>query len=178
MSENVITSDQVAPVKVPKSFNELNREQLVAAAVAFGADSEGTKNEIKADLLESGVTFDQYLTMFHPKSSGAEVAAQVEAEKFVMPDPVDIEDWPDAPEGGDNMDTLVTVNEVVALDPEMKYLIKFVGENPYFERGRFKFTREKPYASMTADDAQEALESEPTKFRQAFPKELKEYYAI
>lgn len=170
MSENVVTTSDVAPVKVPKSFNDLNQKQLLAAAQAFGTDEAGTKAELKAGLVDFGVTFDQYLKMFHP-----DVSPAVEPEKFVMPDPIDIEEWPDAEEGGDDV-TVVTAEAVPTLAPADKYLIKFIGENPYFEFGKYRFTEEKPYGIMPASDAQRALVEEPTKFRQAFPAELEEFY--
>jgi hypothetical protein len=172
MSETVIASSDVAPVKVPKSFKDLKKPELLQAAAYFGTDIEGANNveEIRAALLEDAVTFDDYLEAFHPADK------PVEEEKFVMPDPIDIEDWPDAPEGGDDV-TVVTVTETPVLAPTEKYLIKFVGQNPYFEFGKYKFTQEKPYGIMTAADAQDALVSEPTKFRQAFPAELEEFYS-
>jgi hypothetical protein len=170
MSENVIASSDVAPVKVPKSFNDLKIDELRAAARAFGSDETGNKDAIKADLLEFGVTFDQYLQMFYPNE-----AVDVEPEAFEMPEPIDVEDWPDAEEEVNEIETLITAPEV-DLAPAEKYLVKFVGENPYFEFGNYKFTTAKPYGVMPARDAQEALVNEPTKFRQAFPQELEEFY--
>lgn len=162
MSEETgtITSTDVTQKRVPKSFNELNKSELVAAAQAFGCDEEGSKESIKADLLESGVTFADYLAMFHP-----------DVEAPVEPEPVAVEDE----EGGEDVS-----EEIVTAAPELvltqqKYLIKMTRENPYFEFGRYKFTKEKPYAIMTAEDAQRILESEDG-FRQAFPSELQEFY--
>jgi hypothetical protein len=174
MSDDVVTSSDVAPKKVPTSFNDLNKEQLVAAALAFGTDETGNKEAIKADLLESGVTFDQYLEMFHP---GEKVTVTPEPETFELPEPTNIEDWPDADEGGDEeVSKPVTVAATPQLAPADKYLIKFIGENPYFEFGTYKFSQDKPYGIMPAQDAQKALVSEPDKFRQAYPAELQEFY--
>lgn len=172
MSETTITSNDVAPVKVPKSFNDLNKTALVAAAEYFGSETEGNAAVIKADLLESGVTFEDYLAAFHP-----DVAVKAPEAESVLPEPVDVENWPDAEEGVNEVtETVVTVPPLLELAPQEKYLIKFTGENPYFERGRYKFTTDKPYAIMSAKDAQDALVEEPTKFRQAFPQELQEFY--
>lgn len=171
MSENnVVTTSDIAPVKVPKSFNELKKTDLVAAANHFGTETEGNVELLKADLLENGVTFEQYLAAFHP-------TAAPEPEPFVLPEPVDVEDWPDAEESEVNNVSVVTVPQVPEFAQEQKYLIRFIGENPYFEFGKYKFTSEKPYGVMTATDAQRALVEEPTKFRQAFPAELEEFYS-
>src|SRR5690348_11489771 len=95
MSENVITSNDVAPVKVPKSFNDLKKDQLIAAADYFGTDNTGNAKAIVADLVESGVTFEQYLTAFFPDEKKED-----KPETFELPEPTDVEDWPDADEGG------------------------------------------------------------------------------
>jgi hypothetical protein len=165
---NVVTTTAVAPVKVPKSFNDLNKAQLVAAAQSFGTLEEGNAAEIKADLAESGVTWDMYARAF--KLEGYD---ELPEEKFEMPEPQDAEDWPDADE---EESPLVTAAPVPKLAQNEKYLIKFTGENRYFEFGKYKFTQDNPYGIMPAEDAQRALTEEPEKFRQAFPKELKEYY--
>ncbi len=169
MSENVVTSSDLAP-KVPKSFNELKKAELLQAAAFFGTESEGNVEVLRADLVENGVTFQQYLEAFHPT---AEV--KVEPDPFVLPEPTNIDDWPDAPEGGE--DVVVTAPATPTLAPQEKYLIKFIGENPYFEFGKYKFSNEKPYGIMPASDAQAALVGEPTKFRQAYPAELEEFYS-
>lgn len=171
MSENVVTGSDVAPLKVPKSFNDLNKEQLVAAALAFGADENGTKESIRADLLETGVTFEQYLNAFHPN------VAEPKEEPDALPDPADVEEELVEPQqGGEEMPDIITASPSPDLSVEQKYLIKFIGHNPYFEFGKYRFTTEKPYGIMNAFDAQNALVSEPDKFRQAFPAELEEYY--
>lgn len=170
----VVTSTDVAPKKQPKSFNDLNKDQLVAAALAFGADENGNKEEIKAELAEMGVTWTMYAKAF--KLDGYEDTPDDDTT-FEMPEPTDVEDWPDAPEGGENVNNLVTAAPVPQLQPAEKYLIKFIGENPYFEFRRYKFTQENPYGVMPAADAQDALTREPEKFRQAFPAELQEFYS-
>lgn len=169
----VITSTAVAPKKVPKSFNDLKKEELVKAALAFGADETGNAAEIKADLASLGVTWKMYAQAF--KLEGYEELP--DDTEFEMPEPTDVEDWPDAEEGEEMTESpLVTAAPTPKLDAAEKYLIKFKGENPYFEFGKYKFTQENPYGIMPADDAQRALTQEPEKFRQAFPAELKEFY--
>lgn len=172
--ENVVTTTAAAPKRQPKSFSDLKKDDLVSAARYFGTLEEGNTSEIKADLAEAGVTWKMYAQAF--KLEGYEDAPD-EDTSFEMPEPVDAEDWPDAEEG-ENVPTpaLVTASAQPKLQAEKDYLIKFVGENPYFEFGKYKFTQEKPFGVMPAKDAQDALVKEPDKFRQAFPAELQEYY--
>lgn len=172
MSENVVTSGDIVPKKVPTSFKDLKKPELLKAAEYFGTDTEGNVDALLADLAESGVTFESYLAAFYPDEKPTP-----EPEKFEMPAPVDIEDWPDAEEGGEEVTEIVTAAPAPELNVAEKYLIKFVGDNPYFEFGKYKFTTDKPYGIMPAKDAQKALVSEPTKFRQAYPAELEEFYS-
>lgn len=169
-TDNVVSTTDVAPLKEPKSFNDLNKEQLVAAALAFGADESGTKDSIKADLTEMGVTWQMYLDAFYPDKDKEPVA-----EESVLPEPTDIEDWPDADEGVNEVSEIVTKEETPQLAPQDKYLIKMTRANPYFEFEDKKFTQDKPYAIMSAAQAQRILETEDG-FRQAYPAELQEFY--
>lgn len=164
------TGDAVLPVApAPTAFEDLKRPELIAAAAAFGARETGTAKQIIADIEEMGVSWDDYAKAFG----------------LVEPDPVDpFDEFAPLPndeiefidEEVDTMDELITVAETPQLEASSKYLVKFIGENLYFERGRYKFSQDKPYAIMNARDANDALVEEPEKFRQAFPKELKEYY--
>lgn len=164
------TTVELPTRKVPKSFNDLLKPELVAAALAFGANEDGSAKEIKADLLELGVTWENYMEAFYPEEPVLE-----KVEEFTMPPATDIEDWID--EEVNEVSEVQTIDPRPQLAPQEKYLIKFKGENPYFERGRYKFSQAKPYAIMPADDAQAALTEEPEKFRQAFPAELQEFYS-
>lgn len=161
-----------AEVKVPKKWSDLNKPQVIAAADAFGTNTEGTVKEMLADLQDANVSWTDYQVAF-----GLIEPPPVEDVTFTRVDEDEVEiDWIDG-EVEDNMtDTLVTVPRVAQMAPAEKYLIRFIGENPYFERGKHKFTAEKPYAIMSAQDAQDALVDEPKKFRQAFPDELKDFY--
>lgn len=170
MSEDAITSVDAAPKKQPTAFRDLSKDQLVAAANAFGTLDEGNKQELLADLEESGVTWKMYVKQF--QLEGHEDIPDVEE---VAPLQVDEVDLVDAPEGVEDLSEPVTAAPV-ELAPADKYLIKFIGENPYFEFGKYKFTQDSPYGVMPASDAQKALVNEPTKFRQAFPAELQDFY--
>lgn len=171
-TENVIKTTDVEPSKLvapkPESFNDLSREELERAANWFGSETEGTDEEIIADLDDFGVTWNMYAREF--KVEGYE---HLPPQDAVPPRQVDESDLLD----GEVEVTEPITQAPVTLAPAEKYLIKFIGENPYFERGKYRFTTDRPYAVMPATDAQRALVEEPTKFRQAFPAELAEFYS-
>jgi hypothetical protein len=167
-TDSVVTSSDVAK-KTPTSFRDLNKAELVAAAQAFGTNDEGTAKDILTDLADAGVTWEMYVKQFN-----LEVSTKPEQEIVVVPPLDEFDDY-------DAAEEVEQVEEIVVATPETfqasKYLVKFIGENPYFEFGKYRFTQDKPYGIMTANDAQSALVSEPTKFRQAFPNELEEFYS-
>lgn len=160
--DNVVTSADVAQKKVPTSFRDLRKAELVDAARSFGTLEEGNAEEIRADLADAGVTWEMY-----KKAFGLESDTTVEA---VVEEPV-LED-----EGVEEVTDVVTADPNPVLARQDKYLIKMTRKNPYFEFGRYKFTQDKPYAIMNANDAQRILESEDG-FRQAYPAELQEFYS-
>jgi len=162
----------VVEVKVPQKWSDLTKSEVAKAAEAFGTKETGTIKDMLADLQDANVSWNDYQIMF-----GLIPEPEVEERGFTRVDEDDVEiEWLDG-EVEDNMtETIVTVPRIAAMAPAEKYLIRFIGENPYFERGRHKFTKEKPYAIMSAEDAQDALVDEPKKFRQAFPDELKDFY--
>lgn len=151
---DAIKSTDMAP-KTPKSFRDLNKEQLVQAALFFGTEDEGNKEALLADLIANGVEWEQYVQAFLTEKPAEEtVAAEEVAEE----------------------PTRVVAQEPTVLKAQDKYLIKMERKNPYFEFGKYKFTQENPYAIMPADDAQDILTKE-SGFRQALPGELQEYYS-
>ena len=162
-----------AEEKIPKKWSDLNKAQVIEAADYFGTQNTGTVKEMLADLEDAAVTWDMYVTAVVKQ----EPLPGSEDDSFgTKLDESEIE-WIDG-EVEDNMtETLITVPRIAPMAPAEKYLIKFIGENPYFERGKHKFTSDKPYAIMGAQDAQDALVDEPKKFRQAFPDELAEFYS-
>ena len=156
---NAVTTADTNPKKVPESFRDLSKAELVAAARAFGSDDSGSSSVIRAALEEDGVTWEQYVKAFmveqpEPEPVTEESLAQFEAEE----------------------DEVVTASPDVMLPRAGKYLIKMERENPYFEFGKYKFTTENPFAIMPAADAQRLLTTE-TGFRQAFPDELREAFS-
>lgn len=167
MSDDTITSLDVAPKKEPTAFKDLNKAQLEAAVDYFGAD-RGSVKEMRASLVENGVEWNLYAEAFlGPKR-------EPDVEGFVLSEPTDIEDWPDT-EGVEEVNEVLTQVPVPQLAPQQKYLIKMTRKNPYFEFEDKKFTQERPYAIMDAAQAQRVLESEDG-FRQAYPAELEEFY--
>jgi len=170
-AENVVTSTDVAPKK-PTSFRDLKKAQLIEAAAYFGTKDDGGVEELRADLSEAGVTWDMYVKAF--KLDGHEDLPEPADRTFRK---VELED-----EDEDDEEVVETVNEIVTVEEkpvlaaQEKYLIKMTRANPYFEFRHYRFTQEKPYAIMSADDAQAILESE-SGFRQAFPAELREFYS-
>lgn len=174
-AENTVTALTVAstehePANRPESFEALKLNELQAAAEAFGVDWAGENEEtIRANLAADYITWNMYVKQF--KLPGWD---QLPEDGDEFPEP--IEDW-DEKEDEEEVTADVITAPAVALLNEGKYLIKFVGQNWYFERGKYTFTKEKPYALMNARDAQAALVEEPTKFRQAMPQELEDYYS-
>lgn len=157
-------------VKIPKKWSDLNKAQVIAAADAFGTQTTGTVKEMLADLQDANVSWTDYQVAF-----GLVEPPAVEKRGFTQVTEDEI-DWVDG-EVEDTVTEVITAPRIAPMAPAEKYLIRFIGENPYFERGKYKFTKEKPYAIMNAVDAQDALVDEPKKFRQAFPDELTEFYS-
>lgn len=172
-TDSVIKSTDINPPKVePKSFEDLTLDELVSAANMFGTETEGDEKTLREDLTLNGVKWNMYVRAF--RLPGWE---DIPADEPSWPVEVDVEDAPDADE-----QEVVQVQEVIAAPPvalaaDQKYLVKFIGENPYFEFKRYRFTQDNPYAVMPAADAQDALVTEAKKFRQAFPAELQEFYS-
>lgn len=176
-NEDTVTALTIAgaehePANRPSSFEALRLNDLQAAANAFGVDwADKNEEEIREALAEDYITWNMYVKQF--KLPGWQ---ELPDEDVDFPEP--LEDWDEAEdEEVDELSQDVITAKPFALAPEGKYLIKFVGQNTYFERDKFKFSKEKPYALMNARDAQAALVEEPTKFRQAMPDELESFYA-
>lgn len=60
-------------------------------------------------------------------------------------------------------------------EPEYK-IVKLVAENRYFEALSYVFTREHPYVLVLSDDASTLIEDFNGSFREASPREAKEFY--
>lgn len=168
---NVVSSSDVAKV-TPQSFADLKKPELVEAADLFGADNVGNVKELRANLAEAGVTWEMYATA--KQLPGYEDKTLADFEKFTLPEPTNVEDWPDE-EAVNEVREPQTAAPHPVLPTDVPYLIKMTRENPYFEFENKKFTQENPYAIMDAQQAQRILEREEG-FRQAYPAELAEFY--
>lgn len=162
--------------KPKKSFAELNKAELVAAAERYGSLTEGTNEVIRAGLLEDGITWEQYAKDFGlveepevntqnvvksedvaPKNTGSSVGPHLNIESEV-----------------NNVTTVTTETNPLLPQGDM-FLIKMVRDNPYFEYKHYKFTQENPYNVMNLSDAQSIL-TEEEGFSQATPLEAKSYF--
>lgn len=176
---------------MPKSFKELKKTELQAAALAFGTEDEDSVNEVgvealRAGLAESGVTWEQYAELFLQEEEAAsnvitsevvnspvgdvdEVAAlRARIAELEAQAPVVVNNFNEEP-------TIVTKEEFAPLSPNEQWLIRMTRANPLFEIAGHRFTQDHPYALMTAADAEVVLQEEG--FRQARPSEVQEYYS-
>lgn len=128
-----------------------------------------TKEKTLAAVGEGNLRFADYL-IAHPEErekyveepaepvTGAELAAQVLAEKTFTPN---------------------EVQDTVQVKQEPKgdgapWLIKMERDNGTFEVGKYRFTREHPYVLVQESDVSKILKEGG--FRQAYPEELSEFY--
>ena len=153
-------------------IDELRRTAEDDFAVTLSDDEKKSKKLIAAALLESGVTFEQYLVanphqreVYAPETIPVEneVTEAVPAENVVTsaqvtaPPPVEI-----------------VVKEEVPLSTQQQWLVKMERQNPLFEIAGHRFTKDHPYVLMNAADAEVVLREDG--FRQAYPSEIQEYY--
>jgi hypothetical protein len=170
--------------KVPTSFSDLNKDELIRSAVEDFAlelsdDEKKGKNTILAAFAEANLVWDDYVSQ-HPE---------------VAPEPEPVVVTSNAPKhnavGEDTVEGLVTVpadvepedettGEIITAQPVVsapsdQFLLKMTRENPVFQTRGYEFTEDHPYALVTAKDAMWILENEDG-FRQAYPQELEEFY--
>jgi hypothetical protein len=168
-------SDTTTEVKVPKALSELKQPELLAAAAHFGSDEKGNAKELLASLVTDGITIEQYNAVFHPQTEKPVEQQAAPAPGTITNETLD-EIYGEEEEEVVAVEAVITAPENADLAPKQKYLIKMTRKNPYFEFKHHKFTQERPYAIMNANDAQEILSTEEG-FRQAFPAELEEFYS-
>lgn len=155
--------------KIPEKFEDFKVAELRAIAdeeFAVEVGEKASKAEVLAALVESGVTFDMYLSL-HPEltpeeevveaPSGVVTAAQMQEQ------PVEEEE------------VRIVVKEEVPLQSREEWLIKMTRENPLYEVRGHRFTQENPFALVNPEDAEYLLTKEDG-FRQASPSELQQYY--
>jgi hypothetical protein len=132
-----------------EGFMTLTKSELLKVALGYGAEVEEgwTKKEITDELEGLGVTWQDHLQFVKM----AEEAKDLDIEDAFNDDPPE-----DVPSGE-------------------RVLLRMTRKNPTFEIRGGKFTRERPFAFVSEDDAQWILDNEEG-FRPATPKEVKEFY--
>lgn len=150
------------------SFTKLTKKELVRTAEEdFGVDVDKSRDKpgIMAQLEEHGVTWEMYLEenpdkreLYEPKVPDNVIRVAHEQ------DPVYDVAYPDA-------------KPVMPPAPEENLvLVKMTRVNPLYEVGPYRFTQEHPYVLVKEDDADYILMEEDG-FRQATPRELRQYYS-
>lgn len=153
---------------MPSSFNDLDQKELYRAAIEdFAVEVKKTDNAaaIRAALLESGVTWNDYIQQ-HP-----EFAPEVEEVK----EPTNVVTSSDVT--GRKKKSVVRTAEPAVTEEEALYLVKMSRKNPLFEFGKYKFTKDNPFVVMDADSTNKILTTEEG-FSIATPAEAQDYYSV
>lgn len=159
---------------VPKGFEDFKVAELRTIAdeeFAVEVGEKANKAEVLAALLESGVTFDQYLAL-HPELAAVEDAAVVAAEETAAPGVITAAQMQAEPV---QEEVKIVVKEETPLHTREEWLIKMVRANPLYEVRGHRFTQENPFALVSPEDAEYIL-TRLDGFRQATPSELQTYY--
>jgi hypothetical protein len=136
-------------MKEAKSFDDLKKDQLVAAAVYFGVDHKksDTKSVIAAALAEDGVTFAEYKRLV--------AKDETTQPKDVVPD--------------------AALSQPVETPAVSGQLVKMTRNNASFQIRGHTFTRQHPYRVVGGVDLDYILE-QVSGFRLATPSEVQSYY--
>lgn len=171
----------------PKGFEDLKPTELYRSAIEDFAVpvEEADKNKKKvllAALVESGVTWADYLAQ-HPEVAPTqeEVAAERVKEKARAGATITSADVAGDVSGSLSVEPVVEEEVVIRTaekpKPQVreKFLIKMVRDNPVFEVRGVRFTQSHPYALVPEGMADYLLTREDG-FRMATPGELREFY--
>lgn len=162
------------------SFEKLKRDPLyVLATENFGVEvpETATKPQIIAALAENGVTWE--MAKVYDKNAAAVAVEEEGVEEEVSPQPA-----PNvittATLKGKVEPVVETVEESapvqVSVTPAQEVLLlKMERENPRYEVRGYKFTQKNPFVLVKSSDADFILTHEEG-FKQATPKEAKEFY--
>lgn len=159
-----------------KSFKDLDVEELRRSAVedfAVDVEPDANKKEILAAILETGITWADYVKQHPEVAQTEEPNREQEQSRGNVVTSSDVTGSTDEPVAAEPV--AVRVAEPVIKETADKYLIKMVRDNVLYETRGYRFTQEHPYALVNANDAQYILAKEDG-FRQAFPDELEEFY--
>lgn len=154
-------------------IEELRRAAEEDFAVELSDEEKTSKKLIAAALLESGVTFEQYLEMNPNQREKFPEYAKPEKPK----EPVSSENVVTSEDvvSGNEPVEIVTKEARPVLSNNQQWLVKMERKNPLFEIAGHRFTQDHPYVLMNAEDADIVLREEG--FRQAYPTEVQEYYS-
>ena len=150
------------------SLTKLTKKELVRTAQEdFGVEVDKTRDKagIIEQLVENGVTWDMYLEENPDERAKYEqpvpdnVIRHAVSEEEVLPDVY----YPER-----KLPSLAEVEESLVL-------IRMVRANPLYEIRGYRFTKDNPFVLVKEEDADHILLEEDG-FRQATPRELKEYY--
>lgn len=138
-----------------KSFEELNKQELIAVGKMFGTDLPNAMNKPKMleELSNDGVTIEEYLKQVGPPEEDADEPVELAAL-----DDTPLEEEAPAPE----------------VDEDDGYIVKMTRKNKTYQVRGYEFTQDHPYALVREEDADYLVESGG--FRIAGPKEIREYY--
>jgi hypothetical protein len=157
---------------LPAGFNDLTPTELFRSALedfALPVD-EADKNKKKvllAAFAEGGVSWSDYVAQ-HPE-------VKPQPENVITSPTVPGEGQPVPQEKPQPKPGKIITAEKPKVNPEDRYLIKMVRPNVRFDTRGYTFTKEHPYALVSANDADYILEKEEG-FQMASPAELREYY--
>lgn len=147
----------------PTKFEDFDTKELLEIAVegfALDVKPDDNKKTLLAAFAEANLSWEDYRRI-KPDAAPADVVAPVAAK----PVQEEINEL--------SQDQIITASNPVH-NAGAKYLVVMERENPLFEIKGYRFTKDNPYALVTAEAA-EVILREPG-FRQAFPSELKEFY--
>jgi hypothetical protein len=152
-------AEDVYPVEFTEEENK-DKKKAAAALEAVGASwSQYLKRHSTDEIREKYAEEYNTLTDMDNASGGPGV---------VTSDQVNAPAEPQVPE---------QIKIITKEEPKMteKYLVKMTRQNPLYQVGPYKFTKDYPYALVDGKDLRKLLEEEEG-FRQAFPDEVEDFY--
>jgi hypothetical protein len=161
------------------SFEKLKRDPLyVLATENFGVEvpETATKPQIIAALAENGVTWE--MAKVYDKNAAAVAAEEEDVEVAPQPAPgvITTETLKAKPETVQETEIEQPAPVQVSVTPAQEVLLlKMERENPRYEVRGYKFTQKNPFVLVKSSDADFILTHEEG-FKQATPKEAKEFY--
>ena len=139
------------------SFNDMNNDELLAVAEQFAVD--GVSNRQKKETIlkkieEDGVTFEMWRSLQEEIEDEQEDLAELDQTPLNEP-----------------------VTEEAEGDGQEEILVKMTRRNKTYEVRGYRFTQQHPYALVKEEDADYLIEFGGG-FRQASPKEAREFYGL